>query len=144
MYLSGTSPEKKIESKITYDVNNKKTNLTFDLLNMLPWLQRICIASHVISDEKATFDLEFGENCEEYQSQVSEAWFKLSVILLHDRCHLDAHWGTREARERRELKNNYGFSFLVCLARCAENSNERLSNVSFAGYFSVGLTVYWC
>ncbi|XP_074612059.1 vitellogenin-2-like isoform X3 [Acropora palmata] len=69
MYLSGTSPEKKIESKITYDVNNKKTNLTFDLLNMLPWLQRICIASHVISDEKATFDLQFGENCEEYQSQ---------------------------------------------------------------------------
>lgn len=91
MYLSGTSPEKKIESKITYDVNNKKANLTFDLLNMLPWLQRICIASHVISDEKATFDLQFGENCEEYQSQVSEAWFMLSLILLQDRCHLDAH-----------------------------------------------------
>ena len=106
MYLPGTSPEKKIESNITYDVNNKNTNLTFDLLNMLPWLQRICIASHVISDEKATFDLEFGETCEEYQSQVSEAWFRLSVILLPDRCHLDAHWGTREVRARHAREEN--------------------------------------
>lgn len=89
--MPGTSPEKKIESKITYDVNNKKTNLTFDLLNMLPWLQRICIASHVIGDENVTFDLEFGKNCEEYQSKVSEAWCSLPVMLLHDRRHWDAH-----------------------------------------------------
>lgn len=69
MNLLGTNPEKKIESQITYDVNNKKTNISFDLLNMLPWLRRVCITSHVISDANATFNLEFGKSCGEYKME---------------------------------------------------------------------------
>ena len=67
----GTTPEKKIETRITYDVNNMQTDVTVDMHNMLPWLRKVCITSHVISGAEARFHLKFGEDCQQYRIQVS-------------------------------------------------------------------------
>ncbi|KAL9951821.1 hypothetical protein ACROYT_G044556 [Oculina patagonica] len=64
MKLVGTNPEKKIETDITYDVDNKRSDVTFDIYNMYPWLRKVCIKNHVISDEDVRFYLDFGENCD--------------------------------------------------------------------------------
>ncbi|CAH3178702.1 unnamed protein product, partial [Porites lobata] len=67
MYLLGTKPEKKVEARISYDVINKKSDIIVDVHNMLPWLKKVCITSHVIKDDEAWFYLKFGKNCSEYQ-----------------------------------------------------------------------------
>ena len=72
MYLLGTKPEKKVEARISYDVINKKSDVIVDVHNMLPWLKKVCITSHVIKDDEAWFYLKFGENCSQYQVQVSD------------------------------------------------------------------------
>ena len=69
--LVGTTPEKKIETRITHDVNNMQTDVTVDMHNMLPWLRKVCITSHVISGAEARFHLKFGEDCQQYRIQVS-------------------------------------------------------------------------
>lgn len=72
MYLLGTKPEKKVEARISYDVINKKSDIIVDVHNMLPWLKKVCITSHVIKDDEAWFYLKFGKNCSEYQVRVSD------------------------------------------------------------------------
>lgn len=73
MKLVGTNPEKKIETDITYDVDNKRSDVTIDIYNMYPWLRKVCIKNHLISDEEVRFDLDFGENCDrDYKIQVSK------------------------------------------------------------------------
>ena len=71
MKLVGTNPEKKVETDITYDIDNKKTDITLDMHNMYPWLRKVCINSHVISGQEIRFNLNFGEHCEDYMFQVS-------------------------------------------------------------------------
>ena len=70
MKLVGTNPEKKIETDIKYDVNNKKTDFTVDMYNMYPWLRKVCINSHVIISQEIRFNLSFGQDCEDYKFQV--------------------------------------------------------------------------
>lgn len=72
MKLVGTNPEKKIETDITYDVDNKQTDFTIDIYNMYPWLRKVCIMSHVLTGQEIRFNLNFGENCEDYKFQVSK------------------------------------------------------------------------
>ena len=74
MTLVGTTPEKKVETRITHDVNTMETNINIDMHNMLPWLREVCITSHVISGTEARFFLKFGENCQQYRIQVSEQY----------------------------------------------------------------------
>lgn len=69
MKLVGTNPEKKIETDIKYDVDNKKTDFTIDMYNMYPWLRKVCINSHVITSQEIRFNLSFGEDCEDYKFQ---------------------------------------------------------------------------